>query len=151
MPWNSVWKGRAIMATRRKLSAHWRGAQVLLPLAFLLLAVALPAGRALAGNGNWPVSDALTKAVHPTSPLARAVWFPVSIPVRTVALALDATVVHPITAIPLSGKDAKKFFRLPASARPWKKTLVTVPVTALTPVVFVGDWVRHVLLPIGKH
>lgn len=137
------------MVSRRKLSAYRRGAQVLLPLALLLLSATLPAGRALAGNGNWPVSNALAKAVQPRSPLARAIWMPVSLPVRAVALALDATVVRPITVVPVSGKDAKKFFRLPASARPLKRTLVTVPVTALTPVVFVGDWAGRVLLPIG--
>jgi hypothetical protein len=115
-------------------------------LALLLLSAALlaPPGCAWRNREHTPLFNASEKYLVPMTQPARAMSFPVTVPVSLAAVAVDLLLVHPVMELPRAYDDTKDAL-WELHWADWKGEAFTqaaslLPRVALTPVVFAGDW-----------
>ncbi len=115
-------------------------------LALLLLAASsLPiSGCAWRNREHTPLFNASEKYLVPKSQPARAISYPVTVPVSLAAVTLDLLLIHPLMELPKAYDDTKDAL-WDLHWGDWKGSAFTasttlLPRVALTPVVFAGDW-----------
>ena len=109
---------------------------------FLLLAalaVVLP-GCAFTAEENRPLTTALDDAVRPESTGAKIALAPVFVPVGAGTLLLDVFVLHPVMILPDAVEDTSELVWEEPSGTYVTQAFLFVPKLAVTPVVFVFDW-----------
>ncbi len=115
----------------------------------LLLVLALTtAGCSVFSSDNRRLLNLLDEHWAPSSAAARWALAPVAAPVGITGLAIDALIVHPLSAIDDAWADTEDLLwsqRQESGLR----TAVVTPLAALaTPVVFGAAWIGRSLLPI---
>jgi hypothetical protein len=115
----------------------------------LLLAAALPAsaGCAWRNREHTPLFNASEKYLVPREQPARALSYPVTVPVSLAAVTLDLLLVHPAMELPRAYDDTKDAL-WDIRWRDWREGAFTesaklLPRVALTPAMFAGDWLAR--------
>jgi len=111
------------------------------------LLCALPAGCAMIEKDNRRALNSMDGKIRPRSVPARVALAPLAIPAGTLALGADAAVVHPVCEIPRAWDDVYELYWKPRDIEWLRKSLLFVPIVALTPPTFVGDWALRILFP----
>ena len=97
---------------------------------------------------NRVLLNKMDKTIQPQSTTAQVALAPVMIPAGTAALAIDVAVIHPVVEIPDAWDDVYKLYWQPREITPFRRAMFFVPIVALTPVTFVGDWTLRIIFPI---
>lgn len=113
----------------------------------LVLAAAL-AGCSMLDRDNRRTLNLLDEHLTPGSTGGRVALAPVAIPVGLVALATDAVVVHPVTAIDDAWGDTVDVLWTSRDESPLRRVVFTPLAALATPVVFACDWAWRCLWPI---
>jgi hypothetical protein len=118
--------------------------RAVLSACLLALLAAAPPGCAWRNRAHTPLFNASEKYLVPKAQPARALSYPVTVPVSLAAVTLDLLLVHPVMELPKAYDDTKDLF-WDLHWRDWKGEAFTMgstllPRVALTPVVFAGDW-----------
>ena len=116
-------------------------------LGFALVCASQLVGCAVFNRDNRRLLNALDKQIQPKSVAARAALAPPVMLLGTGALAVDAVVIHPATAIPDAWDDTYELYWSPREMDALRRSLFFVPCVALTPPTFVGSWLLHSLFP----
>ena len=116
-------------------------------LILFAVAVLLP-GCAVFEEDNRLLTSALDDAVEPESTGAKVALSPVFIPVGVVSLVVDAVVVHPISEIPNAYDDTVEAVWEDPEGSYVTQAFLFVPKVAITPVVFVFDWLGRSIFDI---
>ena len=149
IPLGLVREERVTMAFRWRVSVGKAATRWVWPLALLLLWVTLLAGCSMTERRNRRLLTSMDEDVRFESPVARVAWAPVFVPVGTAALAVDAAVVHPVAILPKCWRDTYSVCWKQENTDPYIWAVYFGPRAVLTPVVFAGDWIGRILLPIG--
>lgn len=97
-------------------------------------------GCAFGVRANRPLTNALDRAIAPTSTGAKVALAPLAIPVGFASLTTDAVVVHPIRVIPRAYRStANLIWRRPRGSYT-REVFLFVPKVVLTPVYFSANW-----------
>jgi len=124
---------------------HWRCARVVAAA----LSLSLLCGCACTNRDNHFVLKNMDEAVKLKSVTARCLLAPVIIPTGTAAFAIDAVVTIPIMAVPKAWDDVYELYWKPREVSAMRKTLMFLPIVALTPVTFAGDWALRCIFDVG--
>jgi hypothetical protein len=123
--------------------------------ATVLLALSLLAasGCAVFDRRNTPLFNASEKHLLPRTQPARALSFPVTVPLSLAAVTVDLLVVHPAMELPRAYDETKDAL-WDLHWRDWKGAAFTegakvLPRVALTPVVFAGEWLGRSVVGAG--
>lgn len=90
----------------------------------------------------------LDKHIQPKSTAVKISLSPICIPAATMAYAIDQTLIHPAYMLPKAADDVYQLYWKPRNMSTVRKSLLFIPVVALTPPTFVGDWTMRILFPI---
>jgi hypothetical protein len=113
-----------------------------------LLALLALAGCAMLDEDNRRLLNAADKAIRPKSLAARVSLAPLAVPAATAILTTDAAIVHPVHSIPKAWDDTYELYWKPRDYDLLRKSLLFVPIVALTPPTFVGDLGLRCMFPI---
>jgi len=114
-----------------------------------LLALWLTTACAVIDRDNRVLLSKTDEAIQPKSTAARVALAPVAIPAASVVLAADAVVVHPARMFPKALDDTYQLYWKPRDYDILRKSLLFLPIVALTPPTFLGDWLMRSLFPIS--
>jgi hypothetical protein len=103
---------------------------------------------AVFNEDNRRLLNVLDDAVAPQSTAAQIALAPPGIVVGSVALGVDAVVVHPIAVIPKAWDDVQELYWKPREYTAIREALLIVPLAVLTPPTFVADWIGRSLFDI---
>lgn len=107
-------------------------------------------GCACFNRENTPLVNAVDKRLVPESTTAKVFTAPLVVPVGITAGILDIFVVHPVSVISDSTHDTLDLLWKCRSGGYVTKAGSTIPLVALTPVVFTGDWLARSVFDISR-
>lgn len=117
-------------------------------LSALLLAV-LTSACAVAREEHRNVLEWLDDSAAPESVSGRALLAPVALPVSLLAYVGDSFLVNPVRFVDDAWYDTVEALWEPQADETTFRRVLLVPLAAIgTPIVWVGDWLGRILLPI---
>lgn len=124
-------------------------------LIFLLVGVTFCGGCAFVDSENRRVFNWYSETLVPKKHPARALSYPLIIPVGLAALLTDIVIVHPICSVDDALRDTRDCC-WDSDSFNWDDEYVTectllVPRTVATPIVAVGDWALRCVFPISPN
>jgi len=117
-------------------------------LACLVLAAGIGSGCAVFETENRRLLNWMDTKVRPEATATQVALAPVGVPVGSAALAVDAVLVHPYTAIPRAAEDVYELYWKPRDMEAFRKALLLPLIVIATPPTFLGDWLVRSLVSV---